>query len=362
MSKNKKSFFFSFLDKINIFKKKKKISKKKIKEFKNNDICSKNLSKLNKKKLNLKKKNIFKNKFFYFFKKKFKETKDSLKNIFNNFFTSKKLNKKFLEKIKSKLLSCDINVKTTEKILENSIRNLNKEELKNSKLVYNSIINEMNKILNKVNKPVFSNKSPKIIVLVGVNGSGKTTTVFKLANLYKKKNKKVLVAAADTFRAAAIDQIKTLCIQNNISITYKKCNSDPASVVYDAVNKAISKKFDVLIVDTAGRLHTKINLMNELKKIITVIKKINKVGPSEIILTIDSCTGQNALVQTELFNKFLGITGLILTKFDGTAKGGIIFSITDQFSIPIRYITIGESIDDIYLFNKKDFVDSIFNN
>ncbi|USS94157.1 signal recognition particle-docking protein FtsY [Buchnera aphidicola] len=357
MSKDNKNFFFSFIDKINFFKKKnseetniEKI-KKKEKSFQDTQVQEK--------KTYIKKGKQFIN----FLKDKFKKTKENLHSIFKNIFVNKKIDSSFFKKLEEKLISADVNFKTIEKLLNNVKNNLNEEELQNSNVVLHAIKKEMINIFKKTPKSLFlsSNiKKPIIIILVGVNGVGKTTTVVKLAKLYKNNKQRVLVSAADTFRVAAVDQVENLCKNNNIPVISKNVGSDPASVVYDSVQKAISQKFDVLVIDTAGRLHTKINLMHEIKKIIRVIKKINGVGPTEILLTIDSCTGQNALIQAKEFNKFLGITGLILTKFDGTSKGGIVLSIADKFSIPIRYVTSGESLNDIYFFDKKDFINSIF--
>jgi fused signal recognition particle receptor len=356
MSKDNKKSFFSFINKINIFKKKENKEDVVLKE---NQLNVKSVNPLS---LKEKRSEVKKNSFFSFLKNKFQTTKNNLNSIFKNFFISKKIDSNFFKKIEEKLISADVNIYTIQKIFNSIKKKLSVEELKDSKLVLNSIIKVTKKIFRKNSKSLFLNSQikPIVIILVGVNGSGKTTTVVKLCRLYKNLKKKILVAAADTFRSAAIDQLKKLCKKENISVISKKTGSDPSSVVYDAVQQSISKKFDVLIIDTAGRLHTKINLMNEIQKMIRVIKKINGFGPTEILLTIDSCTGQNALIQAEKFNNFLGITGLILTKFDGTAKGGIILSIADKFSIPIRYITSGESINDIYFFDRKDFIDSIF--
>ncbi|CAL4317713.1 signal recognition particle-docking protein FtsY [Buchnera aphidicola] len=352
MSKDNKNSFFSFINKINFFKKKKPPSEEKNSV---NNHCLKYLKKKEESSLSG-------NRFINFLQKKFLKTKESLHSVFKNIFFSKKIDSSFFKKLEEKLISVDVNIETIQKIFNNIKNNLSAEELKNTKLVFKFIKKEIINILQKNPKLLFldSKIKPTIIILVGVNGSGKTTTAVKLSKLYKNLNKKVLVAAADTFRVAAIEQVKNLCENNNIPVIFKKIGSDPASVVYDAVQKSISKKFDVLIIDTAGRLQTKVNLMNEIKKIIQVIKKINGVGPTEILLTIDSCTGQNALIQVKEFNKFLGITGLVLTKLDGTARGGIVLSISDKFSIPIRYVTSGEYIHDIHFFDSKDFVHSIF--
>ncbi|WP_343183568.1 signal recognition particle-docking protein FtsY [Buchnera aphidicola] len=354
MSKNKKNIFFSFIDKINFFKKntnlKKKINKKSNSK-KNN---------LSKKYLKTKQINIKKNNYISYFKNKFLKTKKRFNSIFKNIFLTKKIDKIFLKNLEEKLISCDISFKTTKKIINFSKKNLNKNNIHNPKEIYKCIIHKMELILNKNSKKKINLEKLSIILLVGVNGSGKTTTAVKLSKLYQNKNKKVLVAAADTFRAAAVDQIKILCKKNNVPIFFSNLKADPASVVYDAIKKAVLEDFDILIIDTSGRLHTKVNLMNEVKKIVKVIKKNNKKGKLEIFLTIDSCNGQNSLIQAQVFNQYICLTGLILTKFDGTSKGGIIFSISDEFSIPIRYITTGESINDICCFKSNEFIKTIF--
>lgn len=345
MSANKKNIFTSLIDKLNFFKKKK--DSKKIK----------NIHKINEKKID-------KNNLFIFLKKKFINVKTNLFTVIKNFFSGNEINKKFLKKLEEKLLSFDISLHTVKKIINRSINDLKKKDFKNSSIIYKKIFFNMNKILEKSKPSVdimsLNLKYPYVILIVGVNGSGKTSTIAKLSKLYMNQNKKVLVAAADTFRAAAIDQLDILCRKNNIPMISSKHGSDPASVVYKAFQQAVLKNFDILIIDTAGRFHTKINLMNELKKIVSVIKKLNQNELIDIFLSIDACTGQNSLIQTKFFHKFLKITGIILTKFDSTSKGGIIFSISDDFSIPIKYITTGESIRDICIFNNLDFMNSIF--
>jgi fused signal recognition particle receptor len=367
MSKSKKNIFTSLLDKLNFFNKKNSStdSKNIIKKKKKLNIKKKEniLSKNNNISANLKTKEEDKNSLLFFLKNKFNTMRQNFFLVIKNFFLKNKINKKILKKLEEKLISFDISIKTSKKIIDYSVNSLSKKDFKNPSIIYKKIFFYMNKILQKstsLSKLSFNSKFPYIILIVGVNGSGKTTTISKLSKLYKDQNKKVLVAAADTFRAAAIDQLSILCQDNNISMISKKYGSDPSSVVYEALQTAISKKFDILIIDTAGRFHTKINLMNELKKIVSVIHKLNNNQLIDIFLTIDACTGQNSLEQTKFFNKFLKITGIILTKFDSTSKGGIIFSIADEFSIPVKYITTGESIKDICVFNNLDFINSIF--
>ena len=196
--------------------------------------------------------------------------------------------------------------------------------------------------------------------MVGVNGVGKTTTIGKLARQFQQQGKSVMLAAGDTFRAAAVEQLQVWGERNNIPVIAQHTNADSASVIFDAIQAAKAKKIDVLIADTAGRLQNKSHLMDELKKIVRVIKKQDETAPHEIMLTIDAGTGQNAISQTKLFNEAVGVTGMALTKLDGTAKGGIIFSVADQFNIPIRYIGVGEKIEDLRPFVADDFINALF--
>ena len=204
--------------------------------------------------------------------------------------------------------------------------------------------------------------SPYVIMVVGVNGVGKTTTIGKLAHRFKNLNKKVLLGASDTFRAAAIDQLEIWSKRVGVDIVKQKMGSDPASVSFDTLNSAINKDYDVVIIDTAGRLHNKVNLMNELSKISRVMQKLKQEAPHEILLVLDGSTGQNAYEQAKQFSEVTKVTSMMVTKLDGTAKGGVVIGISDQLNIPIKYIGTGESIDDIELFDKVDFVESFFQN
>lgn len=201
---------------------------------------------------------------------------------------------------------------------------------------------------------------PYVIIVVGVNGTGKTTTIGKLANQYKQQGKKVIVSAADTFRAAAIEQLEIWAKRAKVEIIHNQPGADPASVAYDSLNAAINRNVDVLIVDTAGRLHTKINLMEELKKISRVLKKLDETAPHEILLVMDATTGQNGLNQARQFTDAVGVTGIVLTKLDGTAKGGIILSIREELGVPVKFMGIGEQIDDLQLFDPEEFVEALF--
>lgn len=267
------------------------------------------------------------------------------------------------EELEDTMILSDIGVNTTEKIIQGLISDTHRQVLKNPKEVYFLLQERMHLILKKVEKPLLiSNQIPFVILVVGVNGTGKTTTALKLAKKYKLDKKSVMLAAADTFRAAAIEQLQILGKKHDIPVIAQISGADPAAVAFDALKSAISKKIDVLIIDTAGRLHNKQHLLEELKKIIRVMKKLNVSAPHEIVLVIDACNGQNTIKQTEMFHKSLNLTGLIITKLDGTAKGGVIFALSDQFSIPIRYIGTGEKSTDLLAFNSSDFINSIFHN
>ncbi|WP_367670760.1 signal recognition particle-docking protein FtsY [Sodalis-like secondary symbiont of Drepanosiphum platanoidis] len=369
IKKNKNNIFNKF-NKISYIKKIKK-NKKKIKS--NVNILSQiNDTKILKKKsllnnLNIKKNISFKEKCKISSKKFFNNLKNSLyktrKQIGNNFFkllNKKKIDKKLFEKIEEKLIISDIGIKTSKKIIKNLIKNIDYKNINNSNIIYSEIKKELFSIIRNSDVSLKINSyKPFIILVVGVNGVGKTTTIGKLAYFYKKQNKKVMLVAGDTFRAAAIDQLKIFGIYNDVSVIYDKNKKDSASIIFNSINIAKSKNIDILIIDTAGRLHNKINFMNELKKIVKVIKKIINEAPYEIMLILDASTGQNAINQTNIFNKNINITGITITKLDGTAKGGIIFSIYDKFNIPIRFIGIGEKIQDLRIFNSKDFIEAI---
>jgi fused signal recognition particle receptor len=221
----------------------------------------------------------------------------------------------------------------------------------------------MASLLDDVEKPldVSNPTGPFVILMVGVNGVGKTTTIGKMAQQFKQQGKSVMLAAGDTFRAAAVEQLQVWGDRNQIPVIAQHSGADSASVIFDAYQAAKARKIDVLIADTAGRLQNKAHLMEELKKIVRVMKKIDGAAPHEVMLTLDAGTGQNALSQAKLFHEAVELTGISLTKLDGTAKGGVIFAIADQFKLPIRYIGVGESIDDLRVFNSKDFIRALFN-
>lgn len=268
-----------------------------------------------------------------------------------------------LDRIEEILLSSDIGFDTTEKIIESVKRNLKSEKERSSDKIIEVVKNELTNVLiqfeNKSESSISSSK-PYIILIVGVNGVGKTTTIGKLANNYKKIGKKVIVGAADTFRAAANEQLDIWANRAGVDIIQSKNGADPSSVVFETVKKAVEENYDVVLLDTAGRLHNKTNLMNELDKIRRVIKKSLPNAPDETLLILDGNTGQNALVQADEFSKVTDITGLIITKLDGTAKGGVVFQIVAKQKVPIKFIGVGEGIDDLQEFDSRTFVQAIF--
>ena len=291
------------------------------------------------------------------------KTREGFFNKMKFFFSGKnKVDSDFLDHLEEMLITCDIGVGTTIKIIDLVEKYISKHKYLHQDEV-KTILKEQIKNLLDVNEPHLSDSKtkPYVILFVGVNGVGKTTTIAKLANLLKNKGNKVLIGAADTFRAAAIEQIDLWAKKINIPIVKQKMGSDPAAVTYDTIQSAISNDFDYVIIDTAGRLHNKINLMSELEKISSTVKKITNFPPNEVVLALDASTGQNALEQAKQFLKSTNVTHLALTKLDGTAKGGVVISICDQLNIPIKYIGVGENVEDLQLFDKSKFVESLFN-
>lgn len=271
-----------------------------------------------------------------------------------------------LDNLEEVLISSDVGVDTTLKIIERIEERVSKDKFLNTSEL-NLILKEEIAALLEENNPggsfdfaSISEHKPYVIMVVGVNGVGKTTTIAKLAHQFRKSDKKVLLGAADTFRAAAVDQLQIWAGRAGVEMVKQSMGSDPASVAFDTLSSAKSRDFDVVIIDTAGRLHNKVNLMNELIKIKTVMQKVIPDTPHEILLILDGSTGQNAFEQAKQFTKATEVTALALTKLDGTAKGGVVIGISDQFKIPVKYIGIGEKLDDIQVFNKTEFVDSLF--
>ncbi len=299
--------------------------------------------------------------FFSRLKKSLFKTKQNIGSGFLNLFRGKKIDDALFEELEEQLLIADVGFETTQKIIASLTQQASRKELKDADALHELLKQEMKSILNNVDKPLdIENHKPFVILMVGVNGVGKTTTIGKLAKQFQQQGKSVMLAAGDTFRAAAVEQLQVWGERNHIPVIAQHTNADSASVIFDALQAAKSKKIDVLIADTAGRLQNKSHLMDELKKIVRVIKKQDETAPHEIMLTIDASTGQNAISQTKLFNEAVGVTGMTLTKLDGTAKGGIIFSVADQFNIPIRYIGVGEKIDDLRPFIADDFINALF--
>lgn len=274
---------------------------------------------------------------------------------------NKRIDTVILDKIKNQLLIADINIHTTQKIINNLRNYISFNTNCNEQSFHDALRNEMLKIVTLIDKPLFlQEKKPFIILMVGVNGVGKTTTIGKLAHYYRLKNKTVMLAAGDTCRAAAADQLEILGKRSDCTaVITKNTTSDSASIVFDAVKIAKIKSVDLLIIDTAGRLQNKIYAMEELKKIIRVITKIDAEAPHETMLVLDANIGQNSINQVRMFNEAIKITGIVMTKLDGSAKGGTLLSIADHFSIPIRYIGIGQNIDDLQSFKSHNFVEAI---
>ena len=271
-----------------------------------------------------------------------------------------------LDNLEEVLIASDVGVDTTLKIINRIEARVAKDKYVGTEALQNILREEIAGLLsetnlgNEIEFTIPSNKKPYVIMVVGVNGVGKTTTIGKLANQFKKQGLQVVLGAADTFRAAAIDQLKIWADRTNVPIVRQEMGSDPASVAFDTLTSAVTQEADVVIIDTAGRLHNKVNLMNELTKIKRVMQKVVQDAPNDVLLVLDGSTGQNAFEQAKQFTKATEVTSLAVTKLDGTAKGGVVIGISDQFQIPVKYIGVGEGIDDLQVFNKHEFVDSFF--
>ncbi|WP_312285048.1 signal recognition particle-docking protein FtsY [Yokenella regensburgei] len=299
--------------------------------------------------------------FFARLKRSLVKTKENLGSGFISLFRGKKIDDDLFEELEEQLLIADVGVDTTRKIIANLTEGASRKQLRDAEALYGLLKEEMGEILAKVDEPLnIEGKTPFVILMVGVNGVGKTTTIGKLARQFEQQGKSVMLAAGDTFRAAAVEQLQVWGQRNNIPVVAQHTGADSASVIFDAIQAAKARNIDVLIADTAGRLQNKSHLMEELKKIVRVMKKLDVDAPHEVMLTIDASTGQNAISQAKLFDEAVGLTGITLTKLDGTAKGGVIFSVADQFNIPIRYIGVGERIEDLRPFNAGDFIEALF--
>ncbi|MFQ1022067.1 signal recognition particle-docking protein FtsY [Avibacterium paragallinarum] len=290
-------------------------------------------------------------------------TKQNIGSGFLSLFSGKKIDDDLFEELEEQLLIADIGMPTTTKIINNLTQHASRKQLKEADLLYQQLKAELADIIKPVAQPlqIDSSKKPYVILMVGVNGVGKTTTIGKLARQFQMQGKSVMLAAGDTFRAAAVEQLQVWGERNHIPVIAQNTGADSASVIYDAMQSAAARNIDILIADTAGRLQNKNNLMDELKKIVRVMKKYDETAPHEIMLTLDAGTGQNAISQAKLFHEAVGLTGISLTKLDGTAKGGVIFAIADQFKLPIRYIGIGEKIEDLRPFQAEEFIEALFN-
>ncbi|WP_075594079.1 signal recognition particle-docking protein FtsY [Pseudoalteromonas sp. PAB 2.2] len=300
--------------------------------------------------------------FFARLKKGLLKTRVNIGSGFASIFSGKKIDDELFEELETQLLTADLGVDTTMKLIDNLTDAADRKQLKDGDALYELMKQEMAAMLKTAEQPltVPENKKPFVILMVGVNGVGKTTTIGKLAKQFQNEGKSVMLAAGDTFRAAAVEQLQVWGERNSIPVIAQHTGADSASVVFDAFQAAKARNVDVLIADTAGRLQNKDNLMQELEKIARVMKKIDPDAPHEVMLTIDAGTGQNAISQVKLFNECVGLTGITLSKLDGTAKGGVIFAVADKFNIPIRYIGVGEGIDDLRTFNSNDFIDALF--
>lgn len=292
-------------------------------------------------------------------KKGLKATKSVWNEGFNKAFgLNTTIDDDLIDEIEEILLLSDVGVDTTNILIKNLKKTVSEQQVKNPPEIKNILKNEMLKLIDyHENQDINLNKNLHVVLVVGVNGTGKTTSIGKLANFFKNQNKKVIISASDTFRAGAIDQLSIWANKLDISLVSNGMGSDPASVAYTAVEKSIKEKADVLLIDTAGRLHNNQNLMMELSKIQRVIKKVVADAPHEVLLVLDGSTGQNAFIQAEQFSKVTDINGLIVTKLDGTSKGGAIIGISSKMKIPIRYIGVGEAADDIIPFVPEQYLD-----
>ena len=288
------------------------------------------------------------------------KTRDSFSDKINNAFSAfRKIDEDLLEELEEILIMSDIGVDTSVEIINSLRERIKKEKISEENDVKNALKEEMQKILDETKNDLDLSKKPTVILVVGVNGVGKTTSIGKIANRIKKEGKEVIVAAADTFRAAAVEQVEIWAKRSNSKLVKREEGTDPASVVYEAIQELKKDDADVLICDTAGRLHNKKYLMDELLKIKKVIDKELPDAKKEVLLVLDATTGQNAISQVKAFKETVDITGLILTKLDGTAKGGVVIGIVNENKIPVKFIGVGEQIDDMEIFNSKDFVDAI---
>ena len=300
--------------------------------------------------------------FFARLKQGLSKTRHNLGGGLFDLFKGKQIDDDLFEELETHLLLADVGVETTLKIIESLTKSANRKQLKDAEALYDLLKVELKKVIGSVSQPleIPEGEGPFVMLMVGVNGVGKTTTIGKLAKQFQAQGKSVMLAAGDTFRAAAVEQLQVWGERNDIPVIAQHTGADSASVIFDAISAAKARKVDIIIADTAGRLQNKAHLMEELKKVVRVMKKLDVNAPHEVMLTLDAGTGQNALSQTKLFDEAVGLTGLTVTKLDGTAKGGVVFAIADKYNIPIRYLGVGEGIDDLRPFNGDDFIDALF--
>ena len=304
-----------------------------------------------------------KHNFFSRLKKGLQKTSGKFGSSFSNLLLGKKIiDEDLIDDIEMQLITADIGVDATEEIMEAIRSRVSRNELQTIEDLTNLLKMKLLEIITLSSIPlqIQAEKKPYVILMVGINGAGKTTTIGKMAKKFLDEGHSVMLAAGDTFRAAAVEQLQEWGARNDVPVVAQHTGADSASVIFDGIQAAKSRGVDVLIADTAGRLHTKNNLMDELKKVVRVIKKLDQEAPHEVMLVLDAGTGQNALSQAEQFKAAVKVSGITLTKMDGTAKGGVIFAIAKQTGLPVRYIGIGESIDDLRVFNANDFVDALF--
>lgn len=281
--------------------------------------------------------------------------------IANLFLGKKNIDENLFEALENILVGADLGIKTTQHVLEVLTQKVDRKQLNDSDALFQALKTELTNLLIPCQKTVDTTTNhPYIILMVGINGAGKTTTIGKLAHHFQTEGKKVMLGAGDTFRAAAVEQLQAWGARNDIPVIAQNTGADSASVLYDAIQASKARDTDVLLADTAGRLHTKSNLMEELKKVKRVMNKAESSAPHEIILVLDASIGQNALNQVKEFHETVGVTSLIITKLDGTAKGGIVFAIADQFKIPIAFIGVGEGLEDLQVFDAEAFVEALF--
>ncbi len=299
--------------------------------------------------------------FFARLKSGLAKTRSNFAGGFDNIVHGKaKVGPELLEELEETLLIADVGMQTTSFILDDLKREVSQNRIRENKEVLGQLKQRMIHVLSQNQKPLaFSEHQPFVILVVGVNGSGKTTTIGKLARHWKQEGKKVLLAAGDTFRAAAIDQLQVWADRSGISCISQKIGADPSAVAYDAVQAGLARGMDIVLIDTAGRLQTNTNLMEELKKIKRVIGKVLPGAPHETLLVLDATIGQNSISQARLFNEALEVDGLVMTKLDGTAKGGVLFNITDDLKLPIRFVGVGEKPEDLQEFNPQTFVEAL---